>query len=132
GEPLDLDGPPFVVRALGPAGEPVTYYDLDVKPRALVPVYRLRRAGENGGVPGQLNLFDYVPGDHGYNDLWRLIDVEVPADYVANSITSTAAMNRAGFRVTPTATIVNCPMVPAGSVARLRVGGADPRLARGW
>lgn len=130
--PIDLDRAPFTVRGLGPAGEPVTWYDLDDRPRSLVPVYRLRRAGENGPVPGQLNLFDYAPGDHGYNDLWRLIDVEVPADYVANTITSTAALFAAGHPLTPTTTIVNCPMVPAGSVARHHLGPGDGALHRGW
>jgi hypothetical protein len=130
--PIDLDRAPFTVHALGPAGEPVTYYDLDDKARALVPVYRLRRAGENGGVPGQLNLFDYAPGDHGYNDLWRLIDVEVPADYVANRITSTAGLFARGYPLTPTTTIINCAMVPAGSVARHQLGPGDGSLHRGW
>jgi hypothetical protein len=132
GAPIDLDRPPFTVRGLGPAGEPVTWYDLDDRPRALVPVYRLRRAGENGPVPGQLALFDYLPGDHGYNDLWRLVDVEVPADYLANTITSTAALFAAGHPLTPTTTIVNCPMVPAGSVARHHLGAGDGSLHRGW
>lgn len=130
--PIDLDAPPFAVHALGPAGEPVTYYDLDDRPRTPVPVYRLRRTGENGGVPGQLNLFDYVPGQHGYNDLWRLVDVEVPADYVANEVTSTPALFARGYPLTPTTTLVNCPMVPAGSAAQHHLGPGDGGLQRGW
>lgn len=130
--PIELDRAPFVVHALGPAGEPVTYYDLDDRPRTLVPVYRLRRAGENGPVAGQLNLFDYVPGQHGYNDLWRVIDVEVPADYVANELTSTAALFARGYPLAPTTMIVNCPMVPAGSVAGHHLGPGDGSLHRGW
>lgn len=131
-QPIDLDQPPFLIRGLGPGGEPLTFYNLDAKARAPVPVYRLHRAGETAGVPGQLNLFDYVPGQHGYNDLWRVIDVEVPADYVANSVTSTRELNRRGYPFTPTQQLVNCPMVPAGSVARLRQGIAGPELRRGW
>lgn len=131
-EPIDLDRAPFRVDALGPGGEPITWYDLDVRPRALVPVYRLHRAGEATPVAGQLNIFDYAPGDHGYNDLWRVIDVEVPATYVANEVTSTAELNRRGYPLAPTTQIVNCPMVPAGSTASLRVGTAGPMLRRGW
>ncbi len=131
-QPIDLDRPPFVVLGLGPAGETVRSYQLDVHPRALVPVYRLHKVGETGSVPGQLNIFDYVPGDHGYNDFWRVIDVEVPANYLVNSATDSATLVARGYRFTPTTTIVNCPMVPVGSVAVHRLGAAGPMLRRGW
>ena len=131
-QPIDLDAAPFAVEALGPGGEAITYYDLDVRPRALVPVYRLIRAGETEPVAGQLNVFDYAPGDHGYNDLWRVIDVEVPADYVANTATSNATLVERGYPIRPTTIIVNCPMVPAASTARHRLGAAGPELRRGW
>lgn len=131
-QPIDLDGAPFLVRGLGPGGEAIAYYDLDVRPRALVPVYRLIRAGETAAVADQLNIFDYVPGDHGYNDFWRVIDVEVPVDYVANTATNSAYLAARAFPLTPTTIIVNCPMVPVGSVATRRLGVAGPALRRGW
>jgi hypothetical protein len=89
-------------------------------------------------VPGQLNLIDTVPGDPGYNDFWRPVMVQTPAGYQANEITSVAALNAmlsntsSGFRATMTDILVNCPVVPAGSRARLRMGGASNALTRGW
>ncbi len=131
-QPIDLDGGRFITRGLGPAGGAVRYYNLDVQPRSLVPVYRLRRVGETTPVPGQLAIFDYLPGDNGYSDLWRVIDVEVPTDYVANTSTDSASLVRRGFAITPTTAVVNCPIVPAGSTARRRLGGADAGLRQGW
>ena len=131
-QPIDLDRAPFLIHALGPDGQPLQLYDLDVRPRALVPVYELHRAGEATPVPGQLNIFDYVPGDHGYNDFWRVISVEVPADYVANTATDSAVFAARGYTVTPTTKIVNCPMVPVGSTAQLRGGSGAGGMRRGW
>lgn len=131
-QPIELDTARFMTLGLGPDGSPVRYYHLDVRPRALVPVYRLRRAGDTAPVAGQLSIFDYVPGDHGYNDLWRVLDVEVPADYVANTAVDSATLVREGYPITPTTEIVNCPMVPAGSTARRRAGSESAELRRGW
>ena len=131
-QPIDLDASPFLIDALGPDGQPIQLYDLDVRPRALVPVYELHRAGETTPVPEQLNIFDYIPGEHGYNDFWRVISVEVPADYIANTATDSAVFAARGYTVTPTTKIVNCPMVPAGTTARRRGGTSDGGLRRGW
>src|SRR5262249_46567756 len=89
-------------------------------------------------VPGQLNLIDTVPGDPGYNDFWRVSMVQAPASYRANEITSVAALRKllddpkSGFAATLTNLLVNCPVVPAGSRARLRRGGGSNGLNRGW
>lgn len=133
-EPIDLDAPPFLVRGLGPGGERTVHYHLDVHRREPINIYVLFREGEAAPVEGQLPLVEYVPGVHGYSDFWRVVRVEVPADYVANTATSTGALNRAGYPQTVTEMIVNCPVVPVGSTARRRrgVGAADTGLHRGW
>ena len=54
----------------------------------------------------------------------------MPADYVANTATSLADIQAAGYETEVTSTLVNCPVVPDGSTADLG-GGADG-LTRGW
>lgn len=130
--PIDLDQPPFLIRGFGPGGERVVHYHLDVHPRSPIPIYVLHHTGAATPVPGQLPIVDYVPGDHGYSDFWRVVRVDVPADYVANTATRGADIGLAGWPTQPTDVIVNCPVVPAGSTASRRRGGEDPGLHRGW
>ncbi len=132
GEPVDLDQPPFLVHGLGPAGERVVFYDLDVKGRFPINLYLLHHEGQDGPVPQQLPIVDYVPGDHGYSDLWRVVRVDVPADYVANTATSSAEIGRQGWRVTVSATLVNCPVFPLGSTATRHGGSGTGGMKRGW
>jgi hypothetical protein len=56
----------------------------------------------------------------------------VPADYVANSITSADQILSEGYPVQLTGMIVNCPVVPAGSTAMLRYTDESSELHRGW
>ena len=49
-----------------------------------------------------------------------------------NTITSVDEIRTAGYRVDPTTTIVNCPIVPEGSMARLKFGGGASTLTHGW
>jgi hypothetical protein len=132
--PIDLDAAPFVVVGLGPGGERTTHYNLDVQRGEPINIYVMFFEGESTPVPDQLPLADYVPGVHGYTDFWRLVRVEVPSDYVANTVTSTAGINRQGFPLTVTDTIINCPVMPVGSTATLRRGSGalDTGLHRGW
>lgn len=130
--PVDFDKPPFVTTGLGPHGETVMYYNFDVQPTAPAPIYILFRKGESSPVQGQLNIVDVVPGDPGYNDFWQITKVTVPAGYAANSIGSVQALKAAGFPLTPTNTIVNCPIVPNGSTATHRLSGGDTGLHQGW
>ena len=59
--------------------------------------------------------------------------VTVPADYVANSITNVSALLEAGFAMEATDIIVNCPVVPEGSTASLRLNGNEGlELIQGW
>ncbi len=75
---------------------------------------------------------DVIPGDEGYNDFWQIVKVTVPREYVANTVTSLAEIRDAGWRMEVTATLVNCPIVPRGSTARMRLGGESADLHRGW
>lgn len=130
--PIDFDQAPFITAGFGPDGRRTSYYNFDVRPTAPVPIYVLFTPGATTPVAGQLNIIDVVPGDAGYNDFWRVTKVEVPADYVANTITSVADIDALGLTKTTTTTLVNCPVVPAGSMARKRVGTGSAALQRGW
>ena len=132
GEAVDFDREPFITTGLGPDGERVRYYNFDVKPTAPAPIYVLVREGESAQVQGQLNVVDVVPGAVGYNDFWRITRVTVPSTYVANSVTSLAEIQALGYAMQSTDELVNCPIVPDGSVARERLGGESAELSRGW
>lgn len=132
GAPIDLDRAPFLIRALGPGGERVKLYHLDAHQRTPINLYVLHYEGQAETVPDQLAIVDYIPGDHGYSDFWRVVRVDVPADYVANTATSSADIFREGWPFTVTDTIVNCPVVPLGSTATRRRGTEGTALHRGW
>ncbi len=133
-EPVNFDMiPAFITKGLGPDGELIEYYNFDVMAASPAPIYVLFRTGEDSPVDGQLNIIDVIPGDPGYNDFWQVIKVTVPADYVANTVTSLYEINQKGYTLTPTNKLVNCPVVPAGSVASKRLNQSeDPGLTRGW
>ncbi len=128
---INFDEAPFVTRGFGPAGELVEYYNFDVQPTAPAPIYVLFRDGEDAPVAGQFNIVDVVPGDEDYNDFWQPVKVTVPADYVANTITSAEGL--AGLPMEPLDAIVNCPIVPEGSMATQRLSSANGAgLVNGW
>jgi hypothetical protein len=130
--PIAFDsGEPFITAGLGPSGEHVRYYNFDVQPTAPAPIYAFFRAG-GVAVDGQLNVVDVVPGDAGYNDFWQVHKVTVPSSYVPNSVTSLAEITAAGFPIEPTQMLVNCPVVPDGSVATLRFSSETSSLQSGW
>ncbi len=129
---VDFDQPPFLMRGLGPAGEAVSWYDWDVRPRAPAPIYVFVRESDRRPVSDQLNVVDVIPGDPGYNDLWQVVMVAVPADYVANTVTSHDEIVAEGLVETPTAQVVNCPVIPRGSIARRRLPGDYADLHQGW
>ena len=132
GETVDFDQPPFITRGLGPLGQSVRYYNFDVQPTEPAPIYVLFRAGENAPVEGQLNIVDAIPGEPGYSDFWRVTRVTVPADYVVNSVTSLEQIRALYLDVEVGDMLVNCPVVPDGSTARLRLGSGEAGLTRGW
>jgi hypothetical protein len=131
-EPIDFDQAPFRTKGLGPSGNHVSYYNFDVQPTDPAPIYAIFREGEDTPVEGQLNVVDVKPGDDGYNDFWHVHTVTVPADYEANTVTSVEAIMDAGYDVTPTDVVKNCPIVPQGSTASMRYGDGTAELVDGW
>ena len=128
-EAIDYDAR-FLMRGLGPQGQVVLLYHFDVQPTAPAPIYVLFREGESVPVEGQGNIVTVIPGDPGYNDLWQPVRVEVPSDYVANTRTSYAEL--AGLPMQAMPALVNCPVVPEGSVAAVRTPGDYSELHQGW
>lgn len=131
-EAIDFDQGPFTTAGLGPDGSVVHYYNFDVQPTTPAPIYVLFHDGDTMPVPDQLNIINVLPGQPGYNDFWRVYKVTVPADYEANTVTSYDEIVAAGYTVTPTDMLVNCPVVPQGSTATMRYNGGDASLHRGW
>ncbi len=118
-EPIDFDAD-FLNHSLGPAGEDVNYYMLDVVPFQSAPVYAFVYASDpTRRVKGQLSIFDRIPGEDGYTDFWQMVNVLVPDDYEPNSVHSLDDIKAAGFELERTGTIINCPIVPYGSTAEL-------------
>lgn len=131
-QPVNFDEGPFITHGFGPHGEHVAYYNFDVQPLTPAPWYVLIRQGESAPIKDQYPIIDALPGDSGYNDFHVVINVTVPASYKANSVTSAAAIRAAGYAMAKTTMIVNTPIVPEGSTARLRLGGASAALGTGW
>jgi alcohol dehydrogenase (cytochrome c) len=132
-EPVDFDTGPFITQGLAPkTGKPVRYYNFDVQPTAAAPVYVLTREGEEKPVEGQLDIIDTLPGDKGYNDFRQVWKVTVPKDYVANSLTDSAALLDAGYKMQQTESSRNMPVVPDKSKASMRLNGESAELHRTW
>lgn len=133
-EPIDFDmTPAFITKGLGPDGELVQYYNFDVQPLTPAPIYVLFKDGASSPVDGQLNIIDVIPGDANYNDFWLVVKVTVPDDYVANTVTSYSEIVSKGYATSATDMIVNCPVVPKGSVATKRYSSSESAdLTRGW
>ena len=131
-EAVNFDMAPFITKGLGPSGEKVEYYNFDVQSTTPAPIYVFFRAGASEPMEGQHNIIGTLPGDADYNDFWHVHKVTVPANYVANVITSVSEITAAGYAVEATPTIVNCPVVPFGSTAGKRLGGESADLTLGW
>ncbi len=131
-EPVDFDMGPFITKGLGPLGEMIAYYNFDVQPTTPAPIYVLFREGESSPVEGQMNIIDDIPGEADYNDFWEVQKVTVPMDYVANTVTGYAQIMDSAYSIEETTTLVNCPVVPEGSTASLRLETESPELTLGW
>jgi hypothetical protein len=133
GEPVDFDRPRFLQRGAGPDGERVVFYLIDVCPAGAPPVYLLVDA-RGAPIAGQLPVFDLLPGETGYSDLWQVHHVAVPdPDYRPNTVSSRQALVDSGYAVTPTQTLMNAVLVPPGSRASRRFDPATPVAPQnGW
>jgi hypothetical protein len=131
-EPVDFDKAPFFTKGFGPNGELIGYYNFDVQSTKPAPIYALFRQGESAPVPGQMNIIDVIPGDSTYNDIWEVQKVTVPANYVANTVTSYQQIMDSAYSIENTNILVNCPVVPDSSVAGERWNGNDFGLTKGW
>jgi hypothetical protein len=84
--------------------------DLDVDPKAVKVaqeyqiVYsarldRRRKLVKAERVPGQLNIYDSIPGMKKYSPIWQFNYVIVPRDYVANTLRSEHDCLRSGYEI---------------------------------
>lgn len=131
-EAVNFDQGPFITKGLGPAGQTIEYYNFDVQPTMPAPIYVFFKQGQTNPVSGQLNVVNVIPGDFGYNDFWQVYKVTVPDNYVANTIGSLEELNASGYQVERTNALVNCPVVPKGSVATKRFIPENAGLFKGW
>ncbi len=129
--PVDFDKDPFITRGLTPSGKTVDYYNFDIQPTTPAPIWILFREGESTSVAGN-NIVDVIPGDKDYNDFWQVYKVTVPADYVANTITSYQEILAGHYTITKTNDLVNCPVVPKGSTASKRFTTESAGPTQGW
>ncbi|MGE3725783.1 MAG: hypothetical protein AB7I41_09540 [Candidatus Sericytochromatia bacterium] len=132
--PIDLDKY-FLVSSLGPRGEKVTYYALDVVSDQ--PAEGWVFVSEQGQlVPGQLPIIDLLPGEKGYNDFFRITEVVVKAGYVPNSLASAAdvkaAMVAGQVSLRMTDRIANWAVVPQGSKAEMTFAGQPVSGYQAW
>lgn len=132
GAPISFDEGPFMTHGLSASGTPTSYYNFDVQPTTPADIYVLFEEGASEPLVGQLNIVDAMPGDADYSDFWRVVRVDVPAGTPANMYASRAELVDAGLAMSPTTTLVNCPIVPAGSTATRRRGGGSAELHQGW
>ncbi len=133
-EPIDMDTF-FLVLALGPGGEAVTYYALDVAP--VEPARAFTVHGEDGApIAGQLPIFEALPGDDGYSDFMHVQEVHVGDDYVPNALTSVAEVEEMAALgvavIVDNQRIANWAAVPAGTTAELKFSGDPVSGFRAW
>lgn len=130
--PIDFDRL-FLRQGLGPNQEQIQFYNFDVYSKVPAQVYVLvDRRGDR--IERQLPIFDQIPGEAGYNDLRRIVEVRVTSSgFRPNSLTSLAGIEAAALETTLTQQVMNCVMVPDGSRANLRFDATDATgLQDGW
>jgi hypothetical protein len=131
-EPVNFDQGPFITQGLSPTGGTIWYYNFDIHPSTPAPIYAFFR-NSGAAVKGQNNVVDVIPGVNEYNDFWQINMVTVPDSYVANTVTSYQEIVANGYKVTATNQLVNCPIVPKGSAATMRLpAGSSTGLDLGW
>jgi hypothetical protein len=132
-EPIDFDEEMFLLSGLGPNGEAVEFYHFDVKSRNPAPMYLLVDRRDEA-IPNQLPIFDLLPGEENYNDLWQVNQVKVlDREYLPNSLNSLEDVINRGFEIVQTDQAVNAVIVPAGSIASKRFDPQVPTAPQdGW
>lgn len=138
-DPADFQPPRFFPLVHGwYKGMDVTYYDFGANTPitadgkvATDDIFAFITGMDADGNPqfvnGQHNVVDTIPGDPGYSDLWHVSLVTVPADYVADTIRTEPDLMAAGYPITRTDILVNCPIVPPGSTTE-----TGRPLTQGW
>jgi hypothetical protein len=98
-------------------GRTISYYDfgpIKLRPgNKLAPIWTV-----TNGVAGQHNIVDTVPGQRAYSPLWQLTQVTFKAGVTPHLLRSRgdvdAAQKRGEITITPTNTVVNCPVLGFG------------------
>jgi hypothetical protein len=130
---INFDNEPFITTGFDRTGAVSKYYNFDVQSTTPDDIYVFFKNGSATPLAGQNNIIPTIPGEAGYNDFWLVNKVTVPDNYLPNSVTSEAEIVAAGFTITKTNTIVNCPVVPFGSTAaRSKTMGVASTLTIGW
>jgi hypothetical protein len=109
-QPIDLSRAPFSTQGLAPDGSVVRYYNFDAQRDRPATLWRLIQHGRAIG-----DVVDALPGDATYNDFWRVVLVDVPDGL---TITSVADIRSHELTVRPDSTVLDCPIVPRGTIAR--------------
>jgi hypothetical protein len=121
-------------------GQDVSYFDFGMNAIDTAPIYAFITGFDGDGNPqfveGQNNVIGVIPGDDGYSAFWYVNLVTVPADYVANTITSVDQVLSAGYEIVTPGLLVNCPVLrtdaaaPASPTTLPQTGGVSTGL--GW
>jgi hypothetical protein len=133
-EPIDMDAY-FLVYALGPEGEKVTYYALDISPAEPSRAFTVH--GVDGAlIEGQLPIIESVPGDDGHNDFVWVQEVHVGDKYIPNQLTSVAEIEDMAGRgvavIVDNRRVANWAVVPAGTTADRKFDGEPVSGFRAW
>jgi hypothetical protein len=121
GAPIDFDRG-LITQSRGPAGEIIRYYNFDVQPTRAGVFYDLGEAGDP--------VIDAIPGDDGYSDFVQRITVTVPAGTPPEQLRDARALKN--FAQRATGDVLNRPVVPPGSTAKVRLNGAPAGTESGW
>ncbi|HEX9620907.1 MAG TPA: hypothetical protein VF989_12280 [Polyangiaceae bacterium] len=132
GAALDLDVEPFLVALFGPSGQTVYCYNLDVQARDPAFAYEVVFEDGASSPTGQRLIFDEVPGDAGYSDFRRIVEVRVTDDYEPNTLRSVDDLIDHELPLEPTDRVVNQPVVPPGSRARFSADGEGAAPRQAW
>lgn len=99
----------FQLKAGYVNGEIAEYADFGPLNPILPDVYVMVHDGKP--VEGQYPIVDVAPDKPEYSSFWHVVEVEVPSNYVANSIKSLAGIKRNDYPLVPTQKATYCPIV---------------------